>query len=113
MRIGAIAMGAVVTAALALLLTGLGAGSTSKRHAALRLVQASPIQVRGTGFHARERVRVVASAAQVSVTKRARASARGSFSVGFSFSVGHCAGLGVVAVGNGPRGGGPFEVAVE
>jgi hypothetical protein len=100
MRIRAIAIGAVVAAAIALLLAGLGAGSTSKRHASLRLLESTPLQVGGSGFAARERVRVMASAAKVSVTKRVRASRRGAFKVAFSFSAGHCTGLRVVAVGS-------------
>lgn len=93
-------MGAVVAAALALVLAGLGAGSTMTRHATLRLVQPAPLQIRGTAFKPSERVRVVASAAQVSVTKHVRASSRGTFAVGFSLSLSHCSGLRVLAVGN-------------
>jgi hypothetical protein len=100
MRIRAIAIGAVVVAAIALLLAGLGAGSTSKRHAALRLVKPAPLQVVGSRFVARERVRIRASAGAVSVSKRARASQDGTFTVTFSFGAGHCAGLRVVAVGS-------------
>jgi len=93
-------MGAVVAAAIALLVAGLGAGSTSNRHAALRLLQPAPVHVGGKGFKAGERVRVVAAMAQVSVTKHVRASSRGSFAVGFPFAAGHCSGLRVMAVGN-------------
>jgi hypothetical protein len=100
MQTRAIAMGAVAAAASALLLAGLGAASTSTRHASLRLLKQSPYQVGGSGFAARERVRVVASAAQVSVTKRVRASRRGTFAAAFSFGAGHCSGLRVVAVGS-------------
>jgi hypothetical protein len=100
MRTRALATGAVVAAAVALALAGLAAGSSSARHASLRLVTSSPLQVGGSGFRARERVRVVATAAQVSVVKRVRASRRGAFAVTFAFSAGHCTGLKVVAVGS-------------
>jgi hypothetical protein len=100
MRTRAIAMGAVVAAALALVLAGLGAGSASSRHASLRLVRVAPLQVRGTGFQARERVRVVANLARLSVVKRVQASPRGSFAVAFSLTPSHCSGLRVMAVGN-------------
>jgi hypothetical protein len=100
MRIRAIAIGVVVVAAIALLLAGLGAGSTSKRHATLRLVKPAPLQLVGSHFVARERVRVTASADGASVSKRVRASHRGTFAVAFAFGAGHCAGLRVVAVGS-------------
>lgn len=93
-------MGAVVAAALALVLAGLGAGSTPSRHASLRLVRVAPLQVRGTGFQARERVRVVANVARLSFVKRVQASPRGSFAVGFSLTPSHCSGLRVMAAGN-------------
>ena len=101
MRIRAIAIGAVVVAAIALLLAGLSAGSTSKRHAALRLVKPAPLQVVGSHFVTRERVRVTASADSNSVSKRVRASESGTFTVRFAVGAGHCAGLRVVAVGTG------------
>lgn len=100
MRIRAIAIGAVIAAAVALLLAGLGAGSTSKRHPALHLVKPTPLELVGSGFQARERVRVVAKAARASAAKRVQASRRGTFAVAFSFGVGHCTGLTVVAVGS-------------
>jgi hypothetical protein len=100
MRIRAIAIGAVVVAAIALLLAGLGAGSTPKRHAALRLLKPAPLQVVGSHFVARERVRVTASADSNSVSKRVRASSSGTFTARFAFGAGHCSGLRVVAVGN-------------
>jgi hypothetical protein len=93
-------MGAVVAAALALLLAGLGAGSAPTRHASLRLVKVAPLQLRGTGFQALEQVRVVARMARLSGVKHVRASARGSFSVAFSLTPGHCSGLRVLALGN-------------
>jgi hypothetical protein len=99
-RTRALATGAVVAAAVALVLAGLAASSSPARHATLRLVTVSPLQVGGAGFRARERVRVVATAAQVSVAKRVRASRRGAFAVTFGFSAGHCAGLRVVATGS-------------
>jgi hypothetical protein len=100
MRIRAIAVGAVVAAALAFVVVGLAAGSTPARHSALSLVKPVPLQGRGTGFHARERVRVVAIAAPASATKRMRASSRGSFTAAFKFGASHCSGLRVIAVGN-------------
>ena len=100
MRIRAIALGAVVAAALALLLAGLGAGSTSTRQASLRLVKPAPLRLVGSGFRARERVRVVASVGHASATKRVQASRHGSFSASFRFRAGHCSGLAVVAVGS-------------
>ena len=100
MRTRELATVAVVAATLALVLTGLAAGSSSARHASLRLVTVSPLQVGGAGFRARERVRIVATAAQVSVVKRVRASRRGAFAVTFAFNAAPCAGLKVVAVGS-------------
>jgi len=100
MGLRAIAIGAVAAAALALLLAGLAAGSPSGRHPGLRLVKPAPLQFRGSGFRAQERVRVVAGAGLVSVTKRVRASGHGSFAVAFKFGASHCSGLRVMAIGN-------------
>ena len=99
MAIRAIAVGAVVAAALAFALAGLSAGSTSARHPALRLLKPTPVRVHGTGFHAQERVRLVATAGNFSSTKRVRASSRGSFAVAFRLGASHCSGLLVVATG--------------
>jgi hypothetical protein len=100
MRTRAIAVGAVVAAALAVL-TGLALGSgTAAKHPRLRLAEPAPLEVRGLGFRPQERVRVVAGAGHASVTRRARASRRGSFAVAFAFAASHCSGLSVVAIGN-------------
>jgi hypothetical protein len=96
----AIATGAIVAAAIALVLAGLGAGAASTRHPMLRLAKPTPLEVVGSGFRARERVRVMATKARVSATKHVRASRRGTFTVGFAFGVGHCSGVRVLAVGN-------------
>jgi hypothetical protein len=101
MGIRAIAAGAVVAAALALALAGFAAGSTSARHhAALRLLESAPLRLRGSGFHVRERVRLVARAGNFSSTKRVRTSSSGSFAVTFRLGASHCSGLFVVAAGN-------------
>jgi len=101
MGIRTIAMGAVVAAALASSLAGLAHGSTSARHhPALRLVKPVPLEVRGSGFRAGERVRLVARAANFTSTKRLRASSSGSFAVAFRLGASHCSGLLVIATGN-------------
>jgi len=101
MGIRAIALGAVVATALALALAGLAAGSSSVRHhAALRLLKSAPLRVRGSGFHAQERVRLVARAGNFTSTKRVQTSSNGSFAVGFRLGASHCSGLLVVATGN-------------
>jgi hypothetical protein len=101
MGIRTIAVGAVVAAALASSLTGLAAGSSSARHhSALRLVKPMPLKVRGLGFRADERVRLVAKSGNFTSTKRLRASSNGSFAVAFRLGASHCSGLLVVATGN-------------
>lgn len=100
MRMSAIATGAVVAAAIALVLAGLGAGSTSTRQASLRLVKPAPLQVLGSRFQMRERVRIVATNARFRSTKHVRASRRGTFSVSFDLTVGRCSGVRVLAVGS-------------
>jgi hypothetical protein len=101
MRTRAIALGAVVAAALALSLAGLATGSTSARHhPALRLIKPMPLQVRGSGFHAQERVRLVAKVGNFTSTRRLRASSSGSLAVTFRLGASHCSGLLVIATGN-------------
>jgi hypothetical protein len=100
MRIRTIVIGTVVAAALAFVVAGLAAASRPVRQPALSLVKPVPLQVRGTGFHARERVRVVAVVARTSVTKWVRASSHGSFAMALKLEAGHCSGLRVIAVGN-------------
>jgi hypothetical protein len=66
----------------------------------LRLMDASPVVFRGTGFKAHERVRVSVYAG-ARATKRVEAGARGGFVARFSnLDPNACVGFSAVAVGN-------------
>ena len=66
---------------------------------ALRVVEASPLVVRGTGFHARERTRVTLYAEQTK-TEVVTATAAGTFRVSFGdVPLSRCDGFRIVAVG--------------
>ena len=66
----------------------------------LRLVDASPVAFRGTGFKAHERVRVSVYAG-TRATRRTTAGLRGRFTVRFAgLDPNACAGFSAVAVGN-------------
>jgi hypothetical protein len=74
-------------------------GSFSDR-GGLRLVDRSPVVVRGTGFEAAEQVSISLSAGTRSV-RRAQATETGTFVVRFSVSLGRCARYSVQAFGSG------------
>jgi hypothetical protein len=60
----------------------------------------NPFRVRGTGFRARERVRVtVTPTGGTGITRRVRASARGAFTLAFG-RVDSCGGMHGVAIGS-------------
>ena len=82
--------------ALAALLTAVAAGAATRP--SLRLLDDSPVVVRGTGFAPGERVAVTASTRARSVTRRAAATRLGVFTVRFDLSL-PCTGAVVKAVG--------------
>lgn len=79
---------------------GSGAGPSSQTgRPTLKLMRPSPLQVKATGFHAAERVRVVAVVDR-RITKRVSASALGAFTLRFpGVSVDRCSGFAIFAVG--------------
>jgi hypothetical protein len=88
--LAAIALAAVLAATTAVA----GGGSPS-----LRLVRAAPLTVHGTGFGARERVRVTFHGRSVAV-RRTAAGAGGGFTVSYGdVLVSRCDGFRVVATG--------------
>jgi hypothetical protein len=76
------AMAAVTAVALAVPAAAQPRAS-AHRHARLSLAGASPLSIRGAGFHRRERVRVVVRAPGERVRRRVRATAGGTFRVSF------------------------------
>jgi hypothetical protein len=85
---------------LALLAVAASGGGSSSRDTALRVADTAPFSVRGTGFRAQERVRVVALVRGRHV-KAVVATATGTFRVRFvSVSVPACDGYFVRATGN-------------
>jgi len=78
-----------------------GQGAPAARHrATLMPVSSDPFRVRGTGFRARERVRVtVTPTGGDAMVRRIRATGRGTFVLGFS-GVRACAGVEGVAAGS-------------
>jgi hypothetical protein len=95
-----------VRALVAIVLVALGTacGAAAKdesgiaRTPRLEIVRAAPLTIRGAGFRARERVRVLATAAGVE-TRRVSASAAGTFTVRLSLEAGRCTALVVQAFG--------------
>jgi hypothetical protein len=73
----------IALAVLALLLAGHPAAQ-SRSHPRLALTTMSPLTVRGTGFHRRERVRVVASGGGTQTTRHVKARRSGGFVVSFA-----------------------------
>ncbi|MEA2364383.1 MAG: hypothetical protein QOD71_3528 [Thermoleophilaceae bacterium] len=66
----------------------------------LTLVSMRPVTVQGTGFHARERIRVVLHAPSGEYRRRARAGASGAFSTQFTHAqIGHCERFSISATG--------------
>jgi multidrug efflux pump subunit AcrA (membrane-fusion protein) len=96
-----IASAAVVAAALALVLSGVGTGAGSSQHPSLRFAQTVPLRIAGSHFRVRERVRVTATVSATRSTRRVRASAKGSFVAIFATGAGRCSEVRVIAVGSG------------
>ena len=91
-------MGSKMAMTLALL-AALVALAPASQHAHLAPSSVTPLKVRGTGFHARERVRVrVTPSTGDAVTRRVRATGRGSFVLSFS-GIDACGGIEGVATG--------------
>jgi hypothetical protein len=99
MRTNGIALAAVAAAALALVF-GIGAGSAWSRHPALRLAKTSPLEIAGSRFRSRERVRVTIYVSQLRRARTVQASETGSFVAAFSTNVDRCTEFSAVAVGN-------------
>jgi hypothetical protein len=97
----AIASAAVVAATLALVLSGVGAGSSSSKRPSLRFAETVPLRVAGSHFRARERVRVTVTVSAKGSTRKVRASGKGSFMAVFSIGAGRCSEVRVIAVGSG------------
>lgn len=75
--------------------------SSLRPHARLSVAGASPLRIRGAGFHRRERVRVVVLAAGVRTRRRVRASRAGTLRVSFgAASPGPCVRFSVSATGS-------------
>lgn len=74
--------------------------ATAKTHARVAMQSTAPVTIRGTGFHARERVTVTVTTTG-DRTKVVRANARGVFTATFTrFAIGHCIGYTIRAKGN-------------
>jgi hypothetical protein len=91
---------ATVLLLLVVLLVGSGALAAGPSSAHLALVRAQPLTVRGTGFHARERVRLVLGRASAGTAARARATAAGAFTAVVPGRLQRCAGVTVTAIGD-------------
>jgi hypothetical protein len=93
----------VVAVTVLALLAGAGpvAHVSARTRPALRLVAVSPVRVHGSGFHARERVRVRLEAGGArTVTRRVRATRRGGFTAGFArILIDRCSAFSITAVG--------------
>jgi hypothetical protein len=75
------------------------ASETSLR-ASLKAIDQRPLVVRGTGFEANERVRLVLSSASAQVWRTAETGDGGRFTMGFGVSIGPCGRFTVQAVGS-------------
>ena len=90
-------------AGLLLVPSGLAHGDRASPtdRATLRLASTAPLKLRGSGFVARERIRVVVSSGGDRKTQRLRADAAGRFVVAFAeVTVGRCDGLSAEALGS-------------
>jgi hypothetical protein len=104
---GALAVTAVLVAlGVAVAIAGPGgdatpaAQSTGARRALLMPVGSDPFRVRGSGFRARERVRVtITPTGRGGVTRRVRANGRGTFTLAFA-GIDSCGGVHGVAAGS-------------
>jgi hypothetical protein len=76
------------------------ASHAAKRRAVLMPAAGDPFRVRGSGFHARERVRVtVTPTGHAGITRRVRATGRGTFVLAFT-GIEACGGVEGVAAGS-------------
>jgi hypothetical protein len=84
---------------------GPAAPVSARAHPALRLVALSPASVHGSGFGARERVRVRLRAHHtLTATRHVRATRRGGFTVRFAgVLIDRCSAFSVTAVGRSGR----------
>jgi hypothetical protein len=91
--------------ALIVSLAGALAGAGHAPDARLRIVQAHPVTVHGSAFHARRRVRVVLTVTgQGKAVRHPRTGSRGSFTVTFARrAIGHCDGVAIVATDSSGR----------
>jgi len=99
MRVSAVAAALVTVAAIVFVAAGVAAGSGAKRQPSLRMAKPVPLQLVGSHFRARERVRLIVTAAGISTTRNLRASGKGSFVANFPFGAGHCSDLRARAIG--------------
>jgi hypothetical protein len=103
-----LAMSSRVVAVIVLaLLAGAGpaARGSPRARPALRLVTVSPLSVHGSGFRARERVRVRLRAhGTLTATRHVRATRRGGFTVRFArVLIARCSAFSISAVGRSGR----------
>jgi hypothetical protein len=85
---------------LLVLAASAGTAHASTAAAALRVTSERPLSVRGTGFDARERVRVTVRAGQRTWVRDTRAGARGGFTLVLRVKVDFCSSpVRIVAVG--------------
>jgi hypothetical protein len=92
-------MGYKMTMPVAVLVAILALALTPHHHARLAPSSVVPLTVKGTGFHARERVRVrVTPSTGDAITRRVRATGRGSFVLSFA-GIDACGGVEGVATG--------------
>ena len=73
-----------------------GGGAATPR---LRAVDLDPLTLRGSGFRANERVRLLVAAPPVLKSRLVRAGARGTFRAAFAVKVGRCDSVVVQAIG--------------
>ena len=92
-----ITLGLVLVASLVLAVAA--ASATSATRPTVRLVDRTPIVVRGSGFEAHERVTVVV-AAGTRWTRRVTATAGGTLVARFTVSIGRCARYSIQAFGS-------------
>jgi hypothetical protein len=105
MRVRAAPTALLAAAGLLALACGSGSASTDpaaarRPHAVLHPASTEPLRLRGTGFHARERVRVTLTpSAAARVTRHVRASRAGTFELSFGL-VDACGGYEARALGS-------------
>ena len=99
-----IVIAGVIALVVAAAAADVGARPVAAR-ASLRLVSTAPVRVHGSGFHARERVRVrLRAPGAPATTRRIRAGRRGAFTTAFAgVKVDRCSAFSVTAVGRSGR----------